>query len=53
LSALADELTFESSSDSDDEEWDDDDPFAAPDPKIVTRAMREPMSEFHLDEHIA
>jgi hypothetical protein len=42
-------VVFESSSDSDDEEWDADDPFAVPGPKILTHLMKEPIIEFHPD----
>jgi hypothetical protein len=49
LDELEPVVIFESSSDSGDEEWDADDPFAVPGPKILTYPMKEPIIEFHLD----
>jgi hypothetical protein len=43
-----DELWFESSSGSDDEDWDADDPFNIPGSKVVTCPLKEAVTQFHI-----
>jgi hypothetical protein len=50
LHKIENEAVFNSSSDSDDEEWDGADPFSVPNATIINHSLKEPITKFHLNE---